>query len=219
MEFYFIVYDMNTKDRFNQFYNNDDLSFGDKPTYGLLKYVDLDKVDGEVLDLGCGDGRNTLYLAQQGIPVTALDTSDIGLDKLMGIAVDRGIDHLITPVCADVRRWNYPIRKFDLLVAITIFDHLEPSQAVPAFIEAVSSIRSHGTILSKVHTTEDPGHTHVGNSSGLSDMIHYYFKPGELLDIAKPVFDIIHYEEYSIEDDTHGPVHFHHFAELAGRKK
>ncbi len=48
-----------------------------------------------VLDLACGDGRNTLYLAGQGFQVTAMDFSSSGLERLKGFAAQEGL-HIST---------------------------------------------------------------------------------------------------------------------------
>lgn len=214
-----IINEMNTRDRFNRFYSDEKPSFGDQPSLNLLNHVDLSAITGEVIDLGCGDGRDSLYLARNGLRVTAVDTSEVGLKKLMTFAEKNGIADLINTVCADVRYWTYPESKYELMIAVTIFDHLPREQVKPVFRRAAQSIIKGGIFLAKVHTIKDPGYTHTKQSSELSDMIKYYFKPGELLEMSKTFYDIIHYEENESEDDTHGQLHYHHFAEIAARKK
>lgn len=57
---------------------------GDKqfqPEAALVKHIDLFQ-KGSVLDLACGDGRNTLYLLENGFDVTGIDFSQSGLDRL-----------------------------------------------------------------------------------------------------------------------------------------
>ena len=44
---------------------------------------------GSILDLACGDGRNSLYLAQHGFAVTGLDISEVGLRRLQRTAEER----------------------------------------------------------------------------------------------------------------------------------
>ena len=46
---------------------------------------------GRALDLACGDGRNSLYLAQHGFAVTGIDISPVGLHRLRSTAEDRGL--------------------------------------------------------------------------------------------------------------------------------
>ena len=46
---------------------------------------------GSVLDIACGDGRNALYLAQNGFRVTGVDFSQNGLSRLNAFASERGL--------------------------------------------------------------------------------------------------------------------------------
>ena len=46
---------------------------------------------GRALDLGAGEGRNAIWLAEQGWDVTAVDFSAVGLDKGRAVAARRGV--------------------------------------------------------------------------------------------------------------------------------
>jgi tellurite methyltransferase len=76
-----------------------------------------------VLDIGCGDGRNAIYLAEQGLRVDALDVSTLGVAKCRKRAVARGLS---------VRAWVQDVgtfvfrREYDLVVAhgvLHLLDH------------------------------------------------------------------------------------------------
>lgn len=49
-------------------------------------------VEGSLLDVASGDGRNALYFAKKGFSVSALDLSDVALQRLEGFAVDAGVN-------------------------------------------------------------------------------------------------------------------------------
>lgn len=51
------------------------------PEPTLVEHISLLKL-GSVLDVACGDGRNSIYLLEQGFDVTGIDFSQIALDKL-----------------------------------------------------------------------------------------------------------------------------------------
>jgi len=76
-----------------------------------------------VLALGAGEGRNAVYLAQQGHAVTAVDYSAEGLLKTRRLAEEAGVQVEITE--ADVREWR-PDRTWDAIVVT--FLHLPPSE-------------------------------------------------------------------------------------------
>jgi len=72
----------------NAFWEASFQSRGDKPLEAeasIQKYSELFK-QGTLLDLACGDGRNSLYLSEKGYDVTGVDFSDTALERLQGFA-------------------------------------------------------------------------------------------------------------------------------------
>jgi cyclopropane fatty-acyl-phospholipid synthase-like methyltransferase len=199
--------------KFDRFYNKDVLSFGEKPSPELIRIVNSNHLNCKALDIGAGDGRNSLYLALNGFSVTAVDYSHVGLKKLNKLAFEKKLSNKISTVCADVRKMNYPVDEYDLVVAVTLFDHLPARDVQPLWDKIVRSIKANGSIFVRVHTTEDPGYLkQKERASELSKMIKHYFKPNELRILLDNNFAIDEYEESLSEDDSHGPRHFHGFA-------
>ena len=75
---------------------------------------------GRALDIGCGTGRHSLWLAEQGWDVTAVDFSEVGVATLARAAAGRGLT--VGTHVADVRSWTPPASGFDL--ALMSFVHL-----------------------------------------------------------------------------------------------
>lgn len=206
-------------ERFDEFYDSDELSFGDAPTKEVEEYIDGLGGSGLALDMGAGDGRNSLFLAEKGFDVIALDSSKTGLEKLQRIANERGLGDRLKIVHMDAREWEYPERKFDLIVAITLFDHLEGSDINKLFHKVRKSLKRGGYIFIKVHTIEDPGYRgDDDNASELSSEIKHYFRPNELLKLLRGNYHIRKYEERTEHDTTHGEPHKHGFARVVARK-
>lgn len=63
---------------------------------------------GTAVDLGAGEGRHAIWLAESGWQVTAVDFSNVGLDRGRREAAERGIPDRITWVPADVTTWTPP---------------------------------------------------------------------------------------------------------------
>lgn len=72
------------KIKWNKRYESECTYLGEKPSPFLTREIErIQKlVPGKrALDVACGEGRNSIFLAQQGYSVTALDISDAGLGK------------------------------------------------------------------------------------------------------------------------------------------
>jgi SAM-dependent methyltransferase len=89
---------------------------------------------GRAIDLGCGTGANSIYLAQQGFSVTGVDFAPAALDKARASAHAAGVD--VNFVQDDFTRLNRVEGPFDLLVDYGSFDDLGPSSRA-AYVRAV----------------------------------------------------------------------------------
>jgi SAM-dependent methyltransferase len=101
---------------------------------------------GTAVDLAAGEGRNALWLARRGWRVTAVDFSQVALDKGRRTAGDAAVDW----VCADVTTWR-PIQPVDLVVVAYL--HLPADQRRAAFRNAVASLVPGGTFFLVGHDT------------------------------------------------------------------
>ncbi len=91
---------------------------------------------GTALDVACGEGRNALWLAEQGWAVTAVDISDVGIDKARAIGKRRGVE--VDWVCADICTWQ-PSRPFDLVASVFLHtDRAARDIWLPRIIAAVA---------------------------------------------------------------------------------
>ena len=70
---------------------------------------------GRVLDVGCGEGADAIWLAEQGWQVTALDVSQVALDRAAAQAADRGV--AITWLHAGLVEAQLAADSFDLVTA------------------------------------------------------------------------------------------------------
>ncbi len=68
---------------------------------------------GRALDLGAGEGRHAVWLAQRGWSVTAVDFAAVGIDRGRAGAVELGVD--VDWQVADVRTWS-PGATYDLVL-------------------------------------------------------------------------------------------------------
>lgn len=83
------------------------------------------------LDLACGEGRNSIYLAQQGFEVSGVDISPVGLERGRSRAAELGV--AVEFVEADLDRWR-PQGSYDLILNFNFLMR----ELIPALIEALS---------------------------------------------------------------------------------
>lgn len=87
---------------------------------------------GAALDVGCGEGRNAVWLAEQGWRVTGVDFSPVGLDKARRLAEARGVD--VEWVLADLRSYRPPEDAYDLVVVLYLHLPAADRRAVHAAV-------------------------------------------------------------------------------------
>ena len=81
--------------KWNARYESEDSFLGERPSSFLSREIERIKalVPGtKALDIACGEGRNSVFLAQHGFSVIGLDISDKGLEKGRNRAQSTGLD-------------------------------------------------------------------------------------------------------------------------------
>ena len=94
----------------------------DEPTVFLSEICRRRKA-GRALDIGCGAGTDSLFLAQQGWDVTSLDFMPKALEYTQQRARAAGVD--VTPVEADIAEWEPP-HQYDLVLDHGLLHNMDP---------------------------------------------------------------------------------------------
>lgn len=106
------------------------------------------------LDLGCGDGRLTSYLAQQtGRRIIGVDLSQSGFRKARRLAYQAGVKHLVTCQKGDALSLNFPNDQFDVVILSYALHHFEDPPAVLMEIRRV--LRPGGNIVISEHEAKE----------------------------------------------------------------
>jgi SAM-dependent methyltransferase len=90
--------------------------FGKAPNDFLVRCKPLLPSSGKALAVADGEGRNGVWLAEQGLDVTSVDFSPSAQKKAAALAAERGVS--ITLIEGDAHRWDYPAATFDVVAEI-----------------------------------------------------------------------------------------------------
>lgn len=123
-------------------YSGEDLIWSVEPNRFLVTEVD-GLPPGRALDLGTGEGRNAIWLAERGWQVTGVDFSTVALAKAGRLATSRGAK--VEWIEADLRNFVPPARSFELVVVLYL--HLPAEDRRTVVQRAAGALAPKGTIL------------------------------------------------------------------------
>lgn len=124
-------------------YEEDDLVWSAEPNTFLPPIVAGLEV-GTALDLACGEGRNSIWLAAAGWDVVGVDFSGVAIDKAKGMAGDIFVDWQV----ADATTYE-PRRAFELVIIVYV--HLDPDAMRALFDTATGALTPGGTLIAVGH--------------------------------------------------------------------
>jgi SAM-dependent methyltransferase len=90
--------------------------FGTAPNDFLARCKPLLPKSGTALAVADGEGRNGVWLAEQGLDVVSVDFSPTAQKKAKALAAERGVS--LTLIQADAHSWHYPEAAFDVVAEI-----------------------------------------------------------------------------------------------------
>lgn len=107
---------MSEYDRWEERFAGADYAFGTAPNVFLASCKSILPASGRALAVADGEGRNGVWLAEQGLQVLSLDFSPAAQRKGEALARARGVEVLF--VLADAHAWSYPESAFDVVVEV-----------------------------------------------------------------------------------------------------
>lgn len=137
--------------------------FVNVPDENLVSYV-VNKLipKGKVLDIGCGAGRNALYLTKQGFEVTGVDLSEEAINWAKERAFKEGLD--ITFLCQSVFDLEYE-NTYDFIFDSGCLHHIYPHRRIQYIDFLTSALKPGGKLGINCFA---PGY-HEGTSGHMSD--------------------------------------------------
>jgi ubiquinone/menaquinone biosynthesis C-methylase UbiE len=107
---------VNEYERWQDRFSGQDYAFGKEPNYFLKSCKQLLPRSGRALAVADGEGRNGVWLAEQGLDVLSIDFSPLAQAKARALAIEMRVS--VNFEIADVHRWNYPEAEFDVVAEI-----------------------------------------------------------------------------------------------------
>lgn len=176
-------------------------SFGEA-SKEILELIPMLPAGAQVLDLGCGDGRNAIPLARAGFDVTAIDISRSGVQKLTTLAEREGLQ--IQARVVDMIAYKIP-RKYDLIISHGCLHFVERNH----WERLIRTIKTHTTTNGfnaiTVFTDDIPA------PPDLAELCLGLFREGELYAMYSE-WEIILKKSYTFQDKHAGGIHHVHAA-------
>jgi len=171
--------------------------WGTEPSPLARDLAGMLRAGARILDLGCGEGRDSVFFAEQGFDVTGLDSSVAGLEKAGRLADGRGV-----PI-----RWVHSAMPqipadgpFDLVYSCGSIHYVSRGRR-PQLYRRLRSLTAAGGLHAHVVFTDTLIYREMGE-------VIDYFRPGELAE-AYADWAIVRREEGLIACDRDGTRHVH----------
>jgi len=211
---------------YNTAYRNIPNLFGEKPEQVLVNNIKLLDKNHPILDVGIGQGRNSIHLAENGYSVIGIDPSKTAIDIVTEIAVEN--NYPIELYNLDFSSYNPGGNKFSGVLIFGLIQILTIEET-NLLIENVNKwLISNGVVFITGFSVLDASyeeHLGVNKSLGKNSFINQnneirtFLELGEIQSLFKEFRTLHHWEGFSTEHrHGDGPVEKHHMIEAIFQK-
>lgn len=164
----------------NARYAGDKYLYGKEPVLSLRNHVSVLR-KGRALDVAMGEGRNSVFLAQNGFQVEGVDCSSVAIEKAKKLAAEKGVE--IDAKGQNLDFFLMPLMKFDSI----LMTYYRPNSRF--FSEIRRGLVHGGTFLLEAYTVEQ-AKTAPNQNLDFEEC----YKPNEILTHLKD-FHLLFYKE------------------------
>jgi cyclopropane fatty-acyl-phospholipid synthase-like methyltransferase len=167
-----------------------DYVFGTAPSQFVTRRSPAFPAGAKLLSIAEGEGRNGVWLAQQGFDVTGVEFAPSAVAKAQKLAAERGVSPTFEQ--ADLFEWDWPKNAFDVVMGV-FFQFMGAAQRATLFGLMSQALRPGGLLALHGYT---PKQLEYG-TGGPKQLENLY--TANLLSEAFPDFEILTNEEYEAE--------------------
>lgn len=191
-------------------YQEDDtIAFSDKPNTTITEFEHLLHMQAKVLEAGCGEGQNAVYLAQKGYQVDAFDLSEHGIAKLKRRCEQSNAQ--INAFVADLTTYQFK-QYYDMILCFGTL-HFVDKDGWKRFISNAKEYTHIGGIhIMQIFTDAVPA------SEDIAPFAIGLAKDGEMKELYTD-WDILQFKSYVFEDEhPNVPKHMHASNKIVARR-
>ncbi len=179
-----------------------------------------------LVDIGCGEGADSVFFAQQGLEVTALDNNNESLNRLKSYADDHGFSKITLENC-NIIDYNYLKNYFDAASCLLVGCCMRRSEFEKMLQSVKATLKPNGIMIMSLRNYLDP--TFVEYASSLDPIepntyykpddcceIRYYIEKGRLKEVFHD-FEVLYYFE-GLAPDKYREVEEHGDSYIICRK-
>jgi tellurite methyltransferase len=135
-----------SKSQWDEKYSRPTFVYGKSPAQFLAENYHYIPFEGNVLDMGMGEGRNAVFLAQKGYKVTGIDISSVAVKKAYLLAQEFGVK--IKGVVASMEEYKVQPNSFDAIVCFYYVDR--------SLVEKIKTwLKPGGILIYEAHTVRE----------------------------------------------------------------
>lgn len=192
-------------------YRTDNVTaFSVKPNKTVIEYESLLDKNANILEVGCGEGQNVLYLASRGFRnIDAFDISKAGVAKLKRLCEINRVN--VNLFVCDLAEYVFP-KNYDLIMSFATLCFVEKRVWKEFILNAKDNTNVGGIHI--MHTFTDT----VPASADIKPFAVGLARDGELKELYGD-WEILSFQSYVFEDEHPGvPKHLHSVNKIAARK-
>lgn len=174
-----------------------------------------------LLDIGCGEGADSVFFAEKGFQVVAIDHNNSYLSRFRAFQRDNQLSNISIRNC-DVISYRYPRNYYDVINCLLVGCCMKRSEFEKMLVSIKKAVKLKGVIIMSLRNYLDPELEEYSSTAKMIEpntylnkedccKVQYFIEKGRLQDVLED-FEILYYHEGLVRDKyqevpKHGDSH------------